>query len=52
MADRGEGLAQLLDGLWHAARVADRAPLPPEGVLLAAVDPEALGSAVDRALHG
>lgn len=52
VADRGERLAQLLDGLWHAARVAGRAPLPPEGALLAAIDPEALGSAVGRALHG
>jgi hypothetical protein len=51
-ADRGERLAELLDALWHAARVADRAPLPPQGALLAAVDPETLGSPVGQALHG
>ncbi|MFF3159483.1 hypothetical protein [Streptomyces sp. NPDC057910] len=51
LADKGERLAHLADSLWRDARAADRAPVPDSGAVFAAVDPDALGSPVGRALH-
>jgi hypothetical protein len=51
LADKGERLAHLVDYLWRDARAADRAPVPDDDAVFAAVDPHALDSAVGRALH-
>jgi hypothetical protein len=51
LADKGERLAHLVDYLWRAARAADRAPMPKDGAVFGAVDPDALASPVGRALH-
>jgi hypothetical protein len=51
LADKGERLAHLVDYLWRDARAADRAPVPSDGAVLAAVDPAALDSPLGQALH-
>ncbi|MGH3565273.1 MAG: hypothetical protein ACRDRH_04430 [Pseudonocardia sp.] len=51
IADKGERLAHLVDSLWRDARAADRAPVPDDGAVFCAVDPDALDSPLGRALH-
>ncbi|MFI8930699.1 hypothetical protein ACIG3E_23880 [Streptomyces sp. NPDC053474] len=51
LADKGERLARRADDLWRDARAADRAPIPDDGALFDALDPDTLASPVGRALH-